>query len=300
MEQFKSEKTMAYLAAFIGNGIFGFSFLASKVALGLVDPMVLIAARFLVALFVLLALAGIGIIKIQLKGKPIGKLLMLGLFQPVLYFIFESYGIANASSSISGVIIALVPIVAFFAGSIILKEHFQFKQLLWAVLSVLGVCILSVSGGGGNAITLKGFVFLLGAVFSGAIYTVISRSCAEQFRPIERTFVMFIMGALVFVVLALFQTKGQLFHIMGEQIKNPTFMMAIVYLGVLSSVVAFFMLNYAVSFLPVRQATSFTSMTSVISVGAGVVFLHESLGIMQLLGVAMILFGVYKVNSFQE
>ena len=149
-------QTKAIFAALLGNTIFGFSFLASKVALGFVEPFVLVATRFCIALFVLVMLVLLKIVKIDLKGKPVGKLILLGVFQPVLYFVFESYGIANTSSSISGVLIALIPIVSFFTGSIFLKERFQVQQLFWAIISVLGVCILSVSGGGENMITVKG------------------------------------------------------------------------------------------------------------------------------------------------
>lgn len=293
-------QTKAIIAALIGNSIFGFSFLASKVALGFVEPFVLVAARFCVALMILVLLVLFQIVKIDLKGKPIGKLILLGVFQPVLYFIFESYGIANTSSSVSGVIIALIPIVAFFMGSVFLKESFQIKQLMWAIVSVAGVAILSVSGGGENVITLKGLLFLLGAVLSGAVFSVISRRLAEQFSPFERTFVMFVMGAAIFSIMAWIKTKGEVFSILKLQVTNPAFLFAILYLAVLSSVVAFFMLNYAVSYLPVRQATSFTSITSVISVGAGVVFMKESLGILQIVGVILIIVGVYQVNSYQE
>lgn len=293
-------QTKAILAALLGNTIFGFSFLASKVALGFVEPFVLVAARFCIALAVLVVLVLLKIVQVDLKGKPIGKLILLGVFQPVLYFVFESYGIANTSSSISGAIIALIPIVSFFAGSLFLKEQFQTPQLLWAVISVLGVCILSVSGGGENMITIKGLCFLLGAVFSGAIFSVISRSLAEQFSPFERTFVMFFMGAVIFSSIALIKTRGECLNVLKNQMTNWTFLAALFYLAVLSSVVAFFMLNYAVSYLPVRQATSFTSITSVISVGAGVVFLHESLGIWQIAGVVLIIVGVYQVNCYQE
>lgn len=293
-------QTKAILAALLGNTIFGFSFLASKVALGFIEPFVLVATRFCIALLVLVMLVLFKVVKIDLKGKPVGKLILLGVFQPVLYFMFESYGIANTSSSISGVLIALIPIVSFFTGSIFLKEQFQIQQLFWAIISVFGVCILSVSGSGENMITVKGLCFLMGAVFSGAFFSVISRSLADQFSPFERTFVMFIMGAIVFSAMALIKTKGEWLTVLRSQMKNWTLLIALLYLAVLSSVVAFFMLNYAVSYLPVRQATSFTSITSVISVGAGVVFLHESLGVWQIIGIVLIIAGVYQVNCYQE
>jgi flagellar motor component MotA len=67
----------------------------------------------------------------------------------------------------------------------------------------------------------------------------------------------------------------------------------------MSLVIAFFMLNYPVTYLPVRQAISFASLTTVVSILVGIVFLKESFGLIQMLGSVMIIIGVYNVNRNQ-
>ena len=85
----------AILACLIGNSIFGFSFLFSKVALGIVSPFVLLSIRFLTAFLVLNLLCLTGKCKISLRGKPVGLLLLLGLVQPVCYFICDGMNMKN-------------------------------------------------------------------------------------------------------------------------------------------------------------------------------------------------------------
>ena len=95
------------LAALIANIIFGFSFLFSKVALSAANPLIILAVRFTVAFLVLNILWLLGIVKLNFKGKNIKRLILMSLAQPLLYFIFELYGINATSSAISGVIISL-------------------------------------------------------------------------------------------------------------------------------------------------------------------------------------------------
>ena len=96
-------RTKALWAVIIGNSIFGFSFLFSKIALGLTIPSVMLAVRFLSAFLVLNLVVVIGKatkkIDFKLRGKPLKYVLLLALFQPVIYFVAESYGITYTSSA---------------------------------------------------------------------------------------------------------------------------------------------------------------------------------------------------------
>ena len=77
---------------------------------------------------------------------------------------------------------------------------------------------------------------------------------------------------------------------------QPSFVWAILYLAGLSSVVAFLMLNYANTELPVAQATVFCNLTTVISLLAGVIFLGEPFGLGMLLASAVIVIGIWGVQ----
>ena len=72
---------------------------------------------------------------------------------------------------------------------------------------------------------------------------------------------------------------------------------AIVYLGLFSSVGAFFCMNYALPKLTPSKSAVFINLTQVISVLAGIFFRNEQFAPIQLLGVAIILAGVWGVNQ---
>lgn len=288
-----SEKTHM-LMAFIGNSIFGFSFLFSKLAMNVAEPFVLLAVRFLVAFLLMTLLKQLRLVPCNLKGKNIRPLLILGLLQPVIYFIGESYGIKYTSSSFAGILIALIPIVGLGFGALFLKEKPTVSQILFSVLSVAGVIVMTAMDGMG-AFQWKGFLFLLGAVVSGALFTIQSRSTAEQFTSFERTYVMFGVGTAAFVLIALIQggANAQMWIV---PLTNGGFWISILYLACVSSVGAFLLLNKALDVLDVARSLVFANVTTVISVLAGIVFLKEHFSAVQAIGIIMVLIGVYGVN----
>ena len=292
-----NKTTKALLATFIGNTIFGFSFLATRLILSRTSVFVLLSSRFLLAFLIMNVLVLLKVFKLSFKGKNIPAVIALGIAQPIAYFICESYGISLTNSSFSGTLIAMVPIFAFFFAALFIGEKYRASQLFWGLCSVLGVIIISVGGGDDSPVTPLGVILLIGAVASGAMFNVLSKMTSKEFSPFERTYVMFGLASVSFTLCALFETKGRLFPILGELIVDPVFTLPLVFLALFSSVVAFTLLNYATTYIAVRQTSIFSCWTTVVSIVAGIVFLHEPFGgIKQVVGSALILIGVYMVS----
>lgn len=214
----------ALLAVIIGNSIFGFSFLFSKTALEMTLPSVMLAVRFTTAFIVLNMIVFLGsyikkkngdqIIKFTLKGKPLKYVLLLSIFQPVIYFFAESYGIAYTSSAFAGTIIAVIPIV----------------------------------------------------------------------------------GTITYVTYSLIECRGQYESLIVPAIMSLKFWGCILYLAVISSVVAFMILNYGSSYVSVSEASLFANLTTVISIVAGIVIVHESFTVQQMIGALLIIGSVYVAS----
>ena len=297
-----TKKRRGILAAVIGNSIFGFSFLFSRIALSSASPFVMLMYRFVTA-FVLLSGVALwahaskqeGWLRFRLRWRQCAPLLMLGIFQPVGYFLCESYGISLTNATFSGVIIALIPIVALGFGALVLGEKPSAWQVGFALLSIAGVVWMTLQQSAQGQVSPLGVILLLGAVASAVVFNLMSRRLSGQFSALERTWVMMLVGAVVFTGLALLDTHGgraQLAAPLGQ----PSFVWAILYLAGLSSVVAFLMLNYANTELPVAQATVFCNLTTVISLLAGVIFLGEPFGLGMLLASAVIVIGIWGVQ----
>ena len=302
---------LATAAVIIGNGVFGFSFMFSRIALGIAHPFVMLMYRFIGAFLGMCVLAfvsriaGVGkgdegapihFLRFDLHGRRIAPLLFLGIVQPVLYFLCESYGISLTNATFSGVIIALVPIAALGMGALFLHETPSRAQVLFSLLSIAGVIIMTLMQSAEGEIKPLGVLLLFGAVLTGVSFNVISRKISVQYSALERTYVMMLVAAVCFSALALFETGLDMQTLLAP-LHDPRFILAILYLSIISSVLAFLMINYASNYLPVAKTTAFCNLTTVISLFAGVVFLGEPFGILSLIASVMIVLGIWGVQK---
>lgn len=300
-----STGTKAVIAVITGNVIFGFSFLFSKVVLQMTVPAVLLATRFTVAFAVLNLIALIGrritkkdgtaLVSFSLRGKPLKHVLLLALFQPIVYFMAESYGIEYTSSAFAGTIIAVIPIMGIVFDVIIMHARVSPRQVVCAVCSVAGVAVTTV-GARGMKSSAAGVVFLMVAVVAGALFYVFSKKAGEHFNALERTYVMFAAGSVTYIIAALVQCAGSYDVYIGVPAGDISFWICILYLAVVSSVAAFIALNYGSYHISVTKASLFANLTTVISIAAGVVILGESFTLQQAAGAAVIIVSVYIAN----
>lgn len=283
------------LFSFLAYAIFGFSFIFSKRALAFTTPFVLLAVRFSVAFLVLNVLMLTGMFKVRLKGKNIKPLVLLGILQPIVYFICENYGVTLSATSFVGTILALVPVVSMVLGILFLKEKVRLFQAICTLFSVLGVFLTTIGQGPGNSHWL-GFLLLLAAVCTASMFNVLSRKTSVEFTAFERTYVMFALGCVTFAAIALVQCWGNRTEMLLMPMRSAEFWISVVFLGGVSSVGAFLMLNYAMTYLDVASSSIFANITTIISILAGVLILKESFGIYQVVGSVIILASVYGVN----
>ena len=162
--------------------------------------------------------------------------------------------------------IALIPMAVAVFASFILQERLLPFQWLSILASVGGVVLLTVPRMQESSGQLVGNLALLGAV------------------------VFNVLGMGRFTLRSDLPAYFQAFT-------NLDTAWAIVYLGLFSSVGAFFCMNYALPKLTPSKSAVFINLTQVISVLAGIFFRNEQFAPIQLLGVAIILAGVWGVNQ---
>ncbi|MFW2487368.1 DMT family transporter [Clostridium chromiireducens] len=292
-----------YITAIITNFIFGLSFLFSKQALRVAAPMELLSFRFLAAFFVMTILIWIKVIKVDYKNKPMKWLIILALVEPIIYFIFETYGIQRTSSSLGGLMIALIPILVTILAIYILHEKPSIRQALSIILSVSGVAliILMENSNDPGGSTLLGILLLGGAVFSAALFNIIARKISKDFTAIEVTYFMMIIGAIFFNLISIID------HMLNRELpkyflplSSPSFVSSVLYLGILSSVVAYFLTNYTLSKMEASRCSVFANISTIVSIAAGVLVLNENFYLYHFIGSVMILVGVWGTNYYKS
>ncbi|MDO5139426.1 MAG: DMT family transporter [Oscillospiraceae bacterium] len=292
----KDHKKTALLATAGFATIYGFSFMASRIALQHTSASVLLVIRFFAATLVMLILIAFGVFKVSLRGKPVAKFLVMGICQPVIYFITETFGIQYTNSSFAGVMISIIPITTAILSAAFLQERISLGTAGWIACSIVGVVIISTTQTNSGVVQFKGIIFLLLAVIAASVFYILSKSSSDVFTPFERTFIMMVLGLICFTVQAFIIEGRDLIPRVTASLTDKGVMLPVLYLAVLSSVIAFLLQNYAVTYLELSRITVFENIIPVISVVAGVVFLGEPFSAVQLAGIVLILLGVWKVS----
>ena len=252
-----------WLAAFT-YFIWGFTFLASRIAQDYGTPFVLLFWRFALAFLLLNLLRLTGRFPVRFRSRKLWPVLLAGLFEPVLYFPCEQYGLKLTSTSFSGVMVALIPLCSLVYGAVFLHEKATWRQVVFSVLSVAGVIVLAVYATGIGAGSFLGFLILLGTVFAGAGYIVACRACSGSFTAFERTYITCGMGAAAFGVLSVLEHRHDLSAVVLPMTHAP-FALAIVFLSVVASVLSYLALNRALEVLPVARTAALINFSTVVS-----------------------------------
>ena len=291
---------IVYLFAVLKNVIYGTSVFFTGELSSSVDVLDILALRFLMSFVVLFILKSLKIVKINVgvkdvlgrtdRSKYIKSLLLAALFEPVLYMLFETLGIAMTSGITAGVILSLLPVTCCIAESIILKEKTTFLQKLFLGLGIIGVAYIAINTSTGEGKdSILGIVFLLLAIISGAFFMVFSRKSSSAFKPMEITYFSCMLGAAVFNAINVVR------HLIEGDILNyftPYFnldnMIGFVFLAVISTIVATSMNNFALSHMQVSTMSAFGGLSTLVTIAAGVMFGGEHLYTFHYIGLSLI------------
>lgn len=294
-----TQEKKGMLAAAAAYTIFGLSYLFSKMALNVAEPMILLCVRFSVTFLVLNILALTGVMKLQVKGKNLLGPILVGILQPVLYFVFENYGLKYTTTSFTGVISAISPVFTAILGAIILREKPNWRQWVCIGISIVGVLMISL-GSNNGVNTPLGCICLLIAYFSGSFYSILIRKLSRKFTPFALTYIMFTVGFVFFTALAFIQYREQTISMLTSALSHKDFVLSCLYLGAAASVGAYMLANYSLAKLPVTRSTIFGSFSTVVSVLSGIIIMGDPFTPVSIVAFLLIMVGVWGVNQFSK
>lgn len=287
----------AVLACLLGALLFGFSFIFIRMCVIETPLFTMLSWRNIIAVTAMTICVKLGGLDVHLKGKNIKPLLLLSLYQPVLYYIFEAVGVKLTTASESGVMIACIPIVTMIFSTVFLKDKPTKMQIVCMVMTVLGAVIVAGIGGLQASGNIGGYIILLLAVCCDAAFSTTSQSL-KDFTGAEKTYVMCISGTIAFTIGALIQNGigGTLQQYFTLPFTDVGFLVCVLYLSIGCNVIAFLSGNYAISIIGATRRAAFAGVSTVVTVIAGVFILGESFSLIQGIATVLILVGATGVN----
>ncbi|HDR7717007.1 DMT family transporter [Bacillus albus] len=290
--------TKAYLSAMLYSFIIGFSFMFVKLALTVTSPLDTLAHRFTVAFVAASIPIVFGFVKLNMSFKNILALLPLAIFYPALFFAFQAFGLVYTSSSEAGIIQAAIPIFTMMLASYFLKEYTNTWQKISVLISVIGVIYIFIMNGiGTHETSFIGVILILLSALSSAFYNVLARKMTKKFKLMDLTYTMTVIGFISFNLIAIAShiNKGTI-TVYFKPYTNGTFLISILYLGLLSSLLTALLLNYSLSYIEAAKISVFSNLSTLITIIAGVIFLHEQISYFHIIGTIMIILGIIGTN----
>lgn len=294
--------TKAYISALLYSFIIGFSFMFVKLALTITSPLDTLAHRFTVAFIAANIPVIFGFVKLNISFKNILALLPLAIFYPALFFAFQAFGLVYTNSSEAGIIQAAIPIFTMILASYFLKEYTNTWQKTSVFISVVGVIYIFIMNGiGAYETNFIGVILILLSALSSACYNVLARKMTKKFKLMDLTYTMTAIGFISFNLIAIVShiNKGTT-TVYFKPFTNSTFLISILYLGLLSSLLTALLLNYSLSYIEAAKISVFSNLSTLITIIAGVVFLHEQIAYYHIVGTLMIVLGVIGTNFLEK
>lgn len=283
---------LASIALFLATVLWGGSFIAMKLAIGVYGPMIVVFARMALASLCFLFLVG----RFRSERYQAGdwkRLLFMALCEPCFYFLFEAMALTYTSASQAGMVVAAMPVLAAVTARFVLKERLPARTWIGLFLAILGVIWLtmhSVRTEYAPNPLLGNFLEFL-AMCCAVGYMITVKTLSNRFSPLFLTAVQAFVATLFFLPLLFLPgaTMPAAFH--AEAI------VSILYLGFGVTLLAYWLYNVGISRIPAGQASIFINLVPVITVFLGWLILDERLTPMQYAASGLVLFAVFLSQS---
>jgi drug/metabolite transporter (DMT)-like permease len=270
-------------------GIWGSTWLFIKLGLADLPPFTFAGIRFVIACAILLALIGIRRLPIPRTRADWILLAITGILSFGFNYGLVFWGEQYVSSGLAALLQATIP--AF--GLVFAHFHLPGERLSW---SRIGGVILGVSGVGvvfSNQLAIAGRQAVAGCAglifgsMCAAYANVLVKAYGKHLDPAILSAGQMFVGLLMLFAVGI-PLEGNPFHFRW----TPMAFVALFYLAIVGSVIAFLLYYWLVLNMDVTNSMLIALVTPVVAVILGMIVLDEEIGWRTLLGGAMIILGI--------
>ena len=286
----------AYILLVASSLFWSGNFFTGKIAsLSSLSPFKLSFLRWSVAFLLLLPFTYRKIIKDIEKYKKnlfylfITSLLGVTIFNTFTYFSLQTSLVINSS-----IMTSITPLLIIFFSWLIYKTPIYPMQFFGIILSVFGVILIISKANFINLIDLnftKGDLWMLVAVFSWGLYSVLLRKIDNTLSQLATLEVMIFLGLIFIFPFYIIESFGN-----SYLPKNSNEFLMISYVAIFASITSFFSWNKGVSILGANKASLFLHLIPVFSSIWAIFFLGENFSFFHLLGAVFIISGIILSN----
>ena len=284
-----------YLKLVVTTAFWGGAFIAGRHLAQHMPHFLAATGRFVSALIPLFAFALVFGDGLQpLDRRNLVATILLGATGVFAYNTFFLAGLAYIPASRAALIVALSPVMTMFVMRFLAHERWTWLRVGGVLISLVGVTLVITRGEFGAALAQAaglGELYIFIAVVSWVAYTVIGRYALQGMNAVSATTWSTLWGTLMLAGPAA-RELSQGTVVMPDALS----WLAMAYLGVFGTALAFFWYNQGVAAVGPASATLFTNLVPVFAVILSVLLLGERPVPASLIGGLMVVCGVILAN----
>lgn len=219
----------------------------------------------------------------------ITSILGVTIFNSFTYLSLQTTMVINSS-----IMASITPLLIIFFSWLIFKTQTYFMQFFGIILSIIGVLLIISKANFNNLINLDftiGDLWMLGAVFSWGLYSVLLKKIDSTLSQLATLEVMIFIGLIFIFPFYFFESLNNSFLP-----KDSNEILMIIYVAIFASITSFFAWNKGVSIVGANKASLFLHLIPVFSSMWAIFFLGEIFSFFHLLGTFFIVFGIVLSN----
>lgn len=279
---------MPILQLVLATAFWGCLFSVGKLVSPYLPPFAVTFARYGLAAAILLPFAWRELRRVERKDVP--RLIVVGLLSSLFFNAFLFFGLQFAPAADAVLAPAIVPILMTALGAIFLHERPSFAKVASLGVSVFGVVLVfsAAMQGEAGSLRLLGDLLNFGAALSWSGYLLLCAPLGVRYSPLLLTTVTCLAGTFGALPLAVWEGG------LGRFLALPgVAWLEVFYIAVMGSVGAFLLWSRGSQAVGPARASAFMNLVPIFGLLSSVVLLKEHLGLLQLLGIALVLAGVW-------
>ena len=272
------------------------NFFSGKLAfLSDLTPFKLSFFRWILALLILLPFTYAQIIKdLEYYKKNILLMTVISILGVTIFNSFTYISLQTTLVINSTLMASVAPVMMIGFSWLIFRTKTTTLQFTGIILSLLGAFAIILKGSLNNLYNLyftAGDLWMLGAVLSWCLYSVLLKKIDSKTSQLANLEVMIIIGVIFIIPFYIIESFNT------SYLPSTGLDLAIIsYVAVFASIVAFFSWNKGVSIIGPNRASLFLHLIPVFSAIWAVSFLNEKFAFFHVIGVLFILSGIILSN----
>lgn len=297
-----SSRTISVAALVFTTTMWGLSFISTKVLLRRLAPIQVAFLRHAIASVAIWIAAAVARPNIRVSLRDLPTMLIAAVVGIPIYYYFENTGLLYLSAATASIITASTPAMTAAIESIFYRKRLPLAGWAGILVSAGGVALVVQSGAAqaaaasaaGRSDFLLGASMLLTSSFAWSLYTIFNRPNVASYGSLTTNAYQITFATAVLYVATL--RNGVPWR---EALSRPEVLLNLGYLGIFCSAMGYLLYLFALQSLGPTVVSAFINLVPVFGVAGSALILGEQITLVQLVGGAIVVLGIFAVERMQ-